>query len=204
MRSTVIAAGAVAAIGLFGACGIENPSEPAAQPSEPATSTTPPTTPSATPSATPSETPPPVAPDCPQPIKAVRADLDKAVWGQGLAEARFDAVSVIICQYDAEATDLDRATVSTKRTAAASTGLFALLNAPAPGEAKPKFCTKELGPTWLLRFADADRGILTYAVEGFGCRRVVAVSFVGDGKPQGLAAPRQATPELLKSLGLRR
>lgn len=202
MRSTVIAAGAVAAIGLFGACGIENPSEPAAQPSEPATSTTPSTTPSDTPSDTPS-TPPPIAPACPDQIKTVRADLDKAVWGQGLAKAKIDPVSVTICQFDAEASDVDRATGSTKRTAAASTDLIGLLNTPAPAKSKPKFCTKELGPTWLLRFADADKGIWTYAVEGFGCRRVVATKFSGDGKPQGLAAPRQATPELLKSLGLR-
>jgi hypothetical protein len=202
VRSVSIAV-SVAAIGLFSACGIENPSEPAAQPETSETTATPTETPSQTPSQGPS-TPATPSKDCPATIKAVQADLDKATWGKGLDKARFDPVSVTICQYDAEASGDDYATVYTKRTATASVELFGLLNSADPVETKPKFCTKELGPTYVLRFTDADQGVLTYAVEGFGCRRLVATSFTGDGKPQGLAAPRQATPELLKSLGLRR
>jgi hypothetical protein len=58
-----------------------------------------------------------------------------------------------------------------------ATPLFALLNAPEPLPAKPRICTEELGP-----------------------RPLVAISFVGGGKPLGLAAPRQATQALITSL----
>ena len=181
----------VAVLGATAACGNENAtSPPAAQPTET------PTTPSPTPSGTPSK-------DSPDTIAAVRAATDKVVWGQGAATSLFQPVSVTICQFDAQASGQDYATVTTKRNAQQATDLFALVNAPKPVAKKPAFCTKELGPTYVLRFTDNDRGVLSYTVEAFGCRRLVATSLEGQGKPGTLPAPRQVTPELIKSLGLR-
>ena len=186
----------VAVLGVAAACGNEDAtSPPAAQPTN--TPTTP-GTPTASP--TPSGTP---SPDCPGTMAAVRAATDKVVWGQGAATSSFHPVSVSICQYDAKATGQDYATVNTKRNGKQATDLFALVNAPKPVAKKPGYCTKELGPTYVLRFTDNDRGVLSYAVETFGCRRLVATSLEGQGKPGMLPAPRQATPELIKSLGLR-
>jgi hypothetical protein len=205
MRYAAIAALSVAAGGLLSACGIENPAEPAAQPSAPASST-PSDIPTASSPTSPTSPPSPGGSPtsaCPSTITTVKANLDQAQWGEGLDKARFDPVSVTICQYDAEATGDDYATVQTRRAQAASTELFGLVNSADPVAKEPKICTKELGPTYLLKFTDQDKGVLTYAVEAFGCRRLVAASFVGDGKPLGLAAPRQATPQLLKSLGMR-
>jgi hypothetical protein len=182
----------VAVLGLTAACGNESTtSPPAVQPTET------PTTPSSpTPSGTPSM-------DCPDTIAAVRAATDKVVWGKGAAKSLFNPVSVTICQYDAKASGQDYATVSTKRSAAKATELFALANAPKPVAKKPAYCTQELGPTYVLRFTDNDRGVLSYTVEAFGCRRLVATSLEGQGKPGELPAPRQVSPELIKSLGLR-
>jgi hypothetical protein len=189
----------VAAVAAVTACGTESAGDPGSQPSPSApsssASTPAPSTP-ARPHGTPST-------DCPQPIKAVQQDLEKATWGKGMKKAEFTPVSVTICQYDAEAAGDAYASVQTKRTQTGSTQLFTMVNAADPVETKPKICTKELGPTYVLRFTDNERGVLTYAAEGFGCRRLVATSFEGDGKPQGLAAPRQVTPQLLKTLGLR-
>nr|WP_202886604.1 hypothetical protein [Kribbella sandramycini] len=174
------------------ACGSENASSPpAAQPTETPTSTPPP---SATP--TPST-------DCPDTIKSVQDATNKVPWGTGAAKSLFQPVSVAICQYDAGATGPTYANVTTKRSGAQATGLFALVNAAKPVAKKPEFCTKELGPTWVLRFTDNDRGVLSYTVEAFGCRHLVATGLEGQGKPGVLPAPRQATPELIKSLGLR-
>lgn len=186
----------VAVLGLTAACGSESStSPPAAQPTD--TPTTPGTpTPSPTPSGTPST-------DCPDTIAAVRAATDKAVWGQGAATSLFQPVSVAICQFDAQASGQDYATVTTKRSGKQATDLFALVNAPKPVAKKPAVCTQELGPTYVLRFTDNDRGVLSYTVETFGCRRLVATSLEGQGKPGTLPAPRQATAELIKSLGLR-
>ena len=159
----------VAVLGLTAACGNENAtSPPAAQPTD--TPTTP-GTPSQSP--TPSGTP---SMDCPDTIAAVRAATDKVVWGQGAATSLFQPVSVTICQFDAQASGQEYATVTTKRTAQQATDLFALVNAPKPVAKKPAFCTKELGPTYVLRFTDDDRGVLSYTVEAFGCRRLVATS----------------------------
>jgi hypothetical protein len=141
--------------------------------------------------------------DCPDTIAAVRAATEKVVWGKGAAKSLFQPVSVTICQYDAQASGQDYATVHTKRNAKQATDLFALANAPKPVATKPSYCTKELGPTYVLRFTDNDRGVLSYTVEAFGCRRLVATSLEGQGKPGELPAPRQVTPELIKSLGLR-
>lgn len=181
----------VAVLGVTAACGDESAtSPPAAQPTDT------PTTPSSpTPSGTPSM-------DCPDTIAAVRAATDKVVWGKGAAKSLFNPVSVAVCQYDAKASGQDYATVSTKRSAKQATDLFALLNAPKP-VAKKGYCTQELGPTYVLRFTDNDRGVLSYTVEAYGCRRLVATSLEGQGKPGELPAPRQVTPELIKSLGLR-
>ncbi|MER7248008.1 hypothetical protein [Kribbella sp. NPDC000426] len=186
----------VAVLGVAAACGNENAtSPPAAQPTD--TPTTPGTpTPSATPSGTPST-------DCPETIAAVRAAADKAVWGQGAATSLFHPVSVTICQFDAEASGQDYANVTTKRSGKQATDLFALVNAAKPVAKKPSICTKELGPTYVLRFTDNDRGVLSITAEAFGCRRLVATSLDGQGKPGTLPAPRQVSAELIKSLGLR-
>ncbi|MGW6200989.1 hypothetical protein ACWF0M_32915 [Kribbella sp. NPDC055110] len=185
----------VAVLGVAAACGTEDASSPpAAQPTQT------PTTPSPTPSATPSGTP---SMDCPETITAVRAATDKAVWGQGAATSKFNPVSVTICQYDAQATGPNYATITTKRTGKQATDLFALVNAAKPVAKKPSMCTKELGPTYVLRFTDNDRGVLSFTAEAFGCHRLVATSLEGQGKPGALPAPRQVTAELTKSLGLR-
>jgi hypothetical protein len=182
----------VAVLGIAAACGTENASSPpAAQPTD-----TPSTTPSSTPSGTPST-------DCPSTITAVRAATDKVVWGQGVATSTFNPVSVTICQYDAQATGQNYATVTTKRTGKQATELLALVNAAKPVAKKPGICTKELGPTYVLRFTDNDRGVLSFTAETFGCHRLVATSLEGQGKPGVLPAPRQVTAELTKSLGLR-
>lgn len=186
----------VAVFGVAAACGNENAtSPPAAQPTD--TPTTPGTpTPSPTPSGTPSI-------DCPSTIAAVRAATDKVVWGQGVASSTFHPVSVTICQYDAKASGQNYATVTTKRNGKQATELFALVNAAKPVAKEPTICTKELGPTYVLRFTDNDRGVLSFTAEAFGCHRLVATSLEGQGKPGTLPAPRQVTAELTKSLGLR-
>ncbi|MFI5697591.1 hypothetical protein ACIA58_37390 [Kribbella sp. NPDC051586] len=186
----------VAVLGVAAACGNEDAtSPPAAQPTD--TPTTPGTpTPSPTPSGTPST-------DCPDTVAAVRTATDKVVWGQGAATSLFHPVSVTICQYDAKASGQDYATVTTKRTGKQATDLFALVNAAKPVAKKPSICTKELGPTYVLRFTDNDRGVLSITAEAFGCHRLVATSLEGQGKPGTLPAPRQVTPELTKALGLR-
>ncbi|WP_343973703.1 hypothetical protein [Kribbella koreensis] len=187
----------VTVLGFAAACGNEDSSGAGAQPSNPPTTpSTPPTMPTATPSGTPSM-------DCPQTITAVRDAVGKAVWGKGTAKSLFQPVSVTICQYDAQATGQDYATVTTKRTAAQAVDLFALVNSAKPVPKKPAVCTKELGPTYVLRFTDNDRGVLSYTAEAFGCRQLVATSFEGQGKPGELASPRQVSPELIKALGLR-
>ena len=186
----------VTVLGFTAACGNEDSSGAGAQPSQPPTTPTAPTLPTATPSGTPSM-------DCPETITAVRAAVGKAVWGKGTAKSLFQPVSVTICQYDAQATGQDYATVTTKRTAAQAVDLFALVNSAKPVAKKPAMCTKELGPTYVLRFTDNDRGVLSYTAEAFGCRQLVATSFEGQGKPGELAAPRQVSPELIKALGLR-
>ncbi|MFC5266020.1 hypothetical protein ACFPJ1_28230 [Kribbella qitaiheensis] len=187
----------MAVLGLTAACGNEDSSGSAAQPSEtPTTPGTPPTLPTPSPSGTPSM-------DCPETIAAVRASVEKTVWGKGSAKSLFQAVSVTICQYDAQATGQDYATVTTKRNGKQATELFALVNSAKPVTNKPNMCTKELGPTYVLRFTDNDRGVLSYTAEAFGCRRLVATSLEGQGKPGELASPRQVSPELVKSLGLR-
>jgi hypothetical protein len=186
----------VAVLGVAAACGNENAtSPPAAQPTD--TPTTPGTpTPSPTPGGTPST-------DCPETIAAVRAAADKVVWGQGAATSLFQPVSVTICQFDAHASGQDYADVTTKRNGKQATDLFALVNAAKPVAKKPMICTKELGPTYVLRFTDNDRGVLSITAEAFGCRRLVATSLEGQSKPDALPAPRQVTAELVKSLGLR-
>jgi hypothetical protein len=196
-RGLIGATTAVLILGLTAACGNEDSSGAGAQPTEtPTTPGTPPTLPTANPSGTPSM-------DCPETITAVRSAVDKAVWGKGSAKSLFQPISVTICQYDAQATGQAYASVITKRTTNQAAELFALVNSAKPVAAKPNFCTEELGPTYVLRFTDNDRGVLSYTVEAFGCRRLVATSFEGQGKPGDLASPRHATPELVKSLGLR-
>ncbi|GAA1581514.1 hypothetical protein GCM10009804_42680 [Kribbella hippodromi] len=183
----------VAVLGFAAACGTENASSPpAAQPTDT------PTTPSLSP--TPSGTP---SMDCPETITAVRTATDKVIWGQGVATSAFHPVSVTICQFDAQATGQDYATVTSKRNGKPATDLFALVNAAKPVAKKPSICTKELGPTYVLRFTDNDRGVLSFTAESFGCHRLVATSLEGQGKPGTLPAPRQVTAELTKSLGLR-
>ncbi|RZT20203.1 hypothetical protein EV649_3348 [Kribbella sp. VKM Ac-2569] len=185
----------VVVLGVAAACGTEDASSPpAAQPTQTVTSTPP--TPSASPSGTPST-------DCPETITAVRTATDKVVWGQGAATSKFNPVSVTICQYDAQATGQNYATITTKRMGKQATDLFALVNAAKPVAKKPSMCTKELGPTYVLRFTDNDRGVLSFTAESFGCHRLVATSLEGQGKPGTLPAPRQVTAELTKSLGLR-
>ena len=188
----------VAVLGVAAACGTEDAaSPPAAQPTQ---SPTPSATPSASPTASPSGTP---SMDCPDTVAAVRAATDKAVWGQGAAASKFNPVSVAICQYEPQATGQDYATVTTKRMGKQATELLALIDAAKPVAKKPAVCTKELGPTYVLRFTDNDRGVLSFTAEAFGCRRLVATSLEGQGKPGALPAPRQVTAELTKSLGLR-
>ena len=190
----------VAVLGTTAACGNEDSAGPAAQPSQtPTTPGTPPTLPTATPP-TPSGTP---SMDCPETITAVKQAVEKAVWGKGSAKSAFKPVSVTICQYDAMASGQNYATVTTKRAGQQAIDLFALVNSAKPVTNKPNMCTKELGPTYVLRFTDNDRGVLSYTAESYGCRRLVATSFEGQGKPGELASPRQLTPELVKSLGLR-
>lgn len=193
-RSTIVLTAAAALIALTG-CGTETPGAAAGQPSPTATASDP-TLPTPSPSA-PRGTP---SAACPATITSVRDTIEKATWGKGLDKARFDPVTVSICRYDVQATGGDYATATSTRTGQASVDLFALLNAPKPLPAKPRICTEELGPTYVLRFTDADHGVLTYAVEAYGCRPLVATSFVGQGKPLGLAAPRQASKDLLASL----
>jgi len=195
---SLIGASIVAALSIATACGSESP-QPGAQPSP---------TPTETPSA---PTPPPPRPspsgtpsmDCPETIASVRAAVEQAVWGKGAARSAFEPVSVTICQYGAEAAGQAYASVTTKRTGKQATDLFALVNAAKPVSSEPRICTKELGPTYSLRFTDNERGVLTYAAESYGCRRLVATSFEGNGKPRDLASPRLVTPQLLKSLSLR-
>ncbi|QNE22916.1 hypothetical protein F1D05_13435 [Kribbella qitaiheensis] len=141
--------------------------------------------------------------DCPDTIASVKTAVEKSVWGKGSAKSAFHPVSVTICQYDPTATGQAYASVQTKRMATKATDLFALVNSAKPVADKPNICTKELGPTYVLRFTDNDRGVLSYAAEAFGCRRLVATSLEGQGKPGELASPRQVSPELIKSLGLR-
>ena len=188
----------VAVLGATAACGTED-DQPAGRPSNtPSTTPSAPTLPTANP--TPSGKP---SPDCPETITAVRSAVEKAVWGKGAARSAFEPVSVTICQYDAEAAGQAYATVTTKRTAKQATDLFAHVNGAKSAAEEPDFCTKELGPTYVLRFTDKERGVLSYTVEAYGCRRLVATSFEGQGKPGDLAAPRIVTPALIKSLAMR-
>ena len=110
-RGLIGASIVVAVLGATAACGNEDSSGPAAQPSQ--TPTTPGTPANPAHRRTPSGTP---SMDCPETITAVRAAVDKAVWGKGAAKSPFQPVSVTICQYDAQATGQDYATVTTKRT----------------------------------------------------------------------------------------
>jgi hypothetical protein len=198
-RGLIGASIVVAVLGITAACGNEDAASPAAQPTETPASPSPPTLPPATPP-DPSGTP---SMDCPETIASVRAAVGKATWGKGTAKSAFNPVSVTICQYDAMATGQAYATVKTKRMAKQATDLFALVNSAQPVAKKPNICTKELGPTYVLRFTDNDRGVLSYTAEAYGCRRLVATSLEGQGKPGELASPRQVSPELVKSLGLR-
>lgn len=228
MRYATITALSVAAIGVLGACGVENPSdptEPAAQPSAsagssgstpsdtPTESSSPPAeTPTAIPTtSTPTRPPQPSKPpqptgsqsrDCPDTITTIRSGFRGVEWGKGPAKATFTPVSVTICQYDAAAEGDDYATVHTKRTAAASQQLLSLINQAEPAAKQPTICTKELGPTFVLKFADKSQMLMTWVVEAYGCRRVVVASGRGDNPPVQ-AAPRQATQALIKSLGMR-
>ena len=210
MRYATIAALSVASIGLLSACGIENPAEPGAQPGADSSSTTsstptessssPADTPTAIPTtSTPTKPPSPSKPpqptgsptrECPDTITTIRSGFRGVEWGKGPAKAVFTPVSVTICQYDAAADGDDYATVRTKRTAAASQQLLSLINQAEPAAKQPTICTKELGPTYVLKFADKNGTLMTWVVEAYGCRPVQA-------------APRQATPALIKSLGMR-
>jgi hypothetical protein len=199
-RGLIGATIAVAGLAVTAACGDESSVPPAAQPTSSTTTPgSPPTLPTATPP-TPSGTP---STDCPETITAVRRAVTKATWGTGADKSAFAPVSVAICQYDAQATGDDYATVTTKRQGKEAADLFAVVNAAKPVPSKPTYCTKELGPTYVLRFTDNDRGVLSITAEAFGCRHLVATSFEGQGKPGELPAPRSVTPELIKSLGLR-
>lgn len=214
-RHLLAATVAVAVAGTTAACGTaENtpvgappPSatQPSSQPTDTPTGSTPtppdpsaPTLPTADPTATgtPSQ-------DCPDTVSSVRAAVQKAVWGKGAAKSAFQPVSVTICQYDAAAKGTAYASVMTKRTGAQAQALLDLVNSGKPAASKPRYCTADIGPIFVLRFTDNDRGVLTFAAEAFGCRRVVATSFEGQGKPGELPAPRQVSPALLKSLALR-
>jgi hypothetical protein len=198
-RGLVGASIVAAVLGGTAACGSEDADNPAAPPSQTPTPSRPPTTPPTAkppPSGTPSM-------ECPETISAIRAAVEKATWGKGASKSPFQPVSVTICEYDALATGQDYATVTTKRTAAQATALFALVNSAKPEPTEPKICTKELGPTYVMRFTDNDRGVLSYTAEVYGCRRLVATSFEGRGKPGDLAAPRHVTPALVKALAQR-
>lgn len=197
-RSLVGASMIVMVLAAATGCGDE--SAPSAQPSQTPTTSSPTPTPTMPSTPNPSGTP---SMDCPETIATVRAQVEKAVWGKGAAKSAFEPISVTICQYDAEATGKAYANVTTKRQGKQATDLFALVNAAKPTAKEPKFCTKELGPTYALRFTDNERGVLTYTVEAYGCRRLVATSFEGQGKPGDLASPRIVTPELIKSLAQR-
>jgi hypothetical protein len=196
-RSLVGASIVLAVLGATAACGSEDANNPSTQPSQ--TPSSPPTTP---PTAKPSPRGTPSI-DCPETIGAIRDAVAKATWGKGVSKSPFQPVSVTICHYDAMATRQDYATAITKRTAARATALFALVNSAKPEPTEPKVCTDELGPTYVMRFTDNDRGVLSYTAETYGCRRLVATSFEGQGKPGDLAAPRHVTPALVKSLALR-
>ena len=191
-RGLVGASIIVAVLGLAAACGSEGAAQPSPTPSTPPTVPTPGPTPSGRPSR-----------DCPETIAAVRAAVERAVWGKGASRSAFQPVSVTICKYDAMATGQSYATTITHRTGKQATDLLALVNDAKVKSTKPRFCTKELGPTYVLRFTDNDRGVLSYAAEAYGCHRLVATSFEGQGKPRELAAPRLVTPSLLESLGAR-
>ncbi|MDX6294132.1 MAG: hypothetical protein QOH50_3207 [Kribbellaceae bacterium] len=191
IRGVVSVSIVVAVLGATAGCIFQDADKPAAQ--TPTSSRPPPTLPTAKPSGTPST-------DCPETISAVRAAVEKATWGKGASKSPFQPVSVTICEYDDLATGQDYATGTTKRTGAQATALFALLNSAKPEPTEPKVCTKELGPTYVMRFTDNDRGVLSYTAEAYGCRRLVATSFEGRGKPGDLAAPRHVTPALLGSL----
>jgi hypothetical protein len=196
-RGLVGASTVVAVLGATAACIFQGANKPPAQPSQtPTSSRPPPTLPTAKPSGTPTT-------DCPETISAVRAAVEKATWGKGASKSPFQPVSVTVCEYDALATGHDYATGTTKRTAAQATALFALVNSAKPEPTEPKVCTRELGPTYVMRFTDNDLGVLSYTAEAYGCRRLVATSFEGRGKPGDLAAPRHVTPALLKSLAQR-
>lgn len=142
------------------------------------------------------------SPDCPDPISTVRGRVEKATWGKGAAKSAFQPVGVTICQYDAAAAGADYANVTTKRNGSRAVQLFALVNAAKVTGEKPTMCTKELGPTYVLRFVDNDRAVLQVDVEAFGCRRVVA-AFEQGGTPAQVPAARSVTPQLLQSLGER-
>lgn len=214
MRYATITALSVAAVGLLGACGVESPTDAGAQPggsdstsTTPTESTSPPVdTPTAIPTtSTPTKPPQPTGKptsDCPDTITTIRSGFRAVQWGQGPAKANFTPVSVTICQYDAAAEGDDYATVRTKRTAAASQQLLSLINQAEPAKKQPTICTKELGPTYVLKFADKNQTLMTWVVEAYGCRRVAVSSGRGDNPPVQ-AAPRQATPALIKSLGMR-
>jgi hypothetical protein len=209
--------GASMAVALFAAagCGNEDSGQPSGQPSQSPTASSQSPTPSPTPSLTPSTPPAPSSStptskpsgtpsqDCPDTIATIRAATEKATWGKGAARSEVQPVGVTICQYDAAAAGQDYATVMTKRTGKASQNLLAMVNAGRVSPSAPRICTKEIGPTYVLRFVDNDRGVWSFTVEAFGCRRLVATSFEGRGKPTELPASRQATPELIRSLGQR-
>jgi hypothetical protein len=188
----------VTLLGAAVGCGSENAGgSPGDQPS----STPTPTQTSPTPSPTPTTGGTP-SPDCPDPISTVRSRLEKAAWDTGADKSAFKPVGVTICQYDAAAAGTDYANVTTKRNGSRAAQLFALINsAQATGE-KPTMCTKELGPTYVLRFTDNNRAVLQIDVEAYGCRRVVA-AFEQGGTPAQVPAPRKVTPQLLQSLGER-
>ena len=228
MRYATIAALSVASVAALAACGIETPAEPGAQPNASTSSSTPADTPtesSSTPAdspsaipttSTPTEPPSPSKPstskpaqptgsptsDCPDTITTIRSGFRGVEWGKGPAKVTFTPVSATICQYDAAAEGDDYATVRTKRTAAASQQLLSLINQAEPPAKQPTICTKELGPTYVLKFADKSQTLMTWVVEAYGCRRMAVASGRGDNPPVQ-AAPRQATPALIKSLGLR-
>jgi hypothetical protein len=141
--------------------------------------------------------------DCPDTISAVRTAVRKAVWGKGAARSLFQPVSVTICQYDVTASGNAYASVVSKRTGAQAQALLDLVNSGKVAATRPRICTMDLGPTYVLRFVDNDRGILSFSAQAFGCREVVATSFEGQGKPGELPAPRHGSPALISSLGLR-
>lgn len=212
-RNLLAASVAVAVLGTTAACGTDESTpvgsapgstQPSAQPTDTPTGSTTPPDPSAPtlPTADPTATGTPSM-DCPDTISSVRAALQKAVWGKGAPKSAFQPVSVTICQYDADARGNAYASVTTKRTGAQAQALLDQLNSGKTTATKPRYCTADVGPTFVLRFTDNDRGVLSFAAEAFGCRQLVATSFEGQGKPGELPAPRQVSPALVKSLGLR-